>query len=96
MGLETRQLAEEMIAFGLRAKITCIDPSKLPREFAGRTFDTELLAELPDDIDPCGENGEFHSFTYQDPMFSDNIPIQQGEIVERDGFVFADILLCGQ
>ncbi len=90
-GLDTQQLAADMIASGLKAKITCVDPRKLPGKLAGRTFDREFLQELPADVDPCGENGEFHSFTYQGPMFKNNIPIQLGEIVERDGFVFADI-----
>ena len=90
-GLDTHQLAEDMIESGLKAKITCVDPRKLPGKLAGRTFDREFLQELPADVDPCGENGEFHSFTYQGPMFKNNIPIQLGEIVERDGFVFADI-----
>jgi len=90
-GLDTRQLAEDMIASGLKAKITCVDPKKLPGKMAGRTFDREFLEELPTGVDPCGENGEFHSYAYQGPMFKKNISIQLGEIVERDGFVFADI-----
>jgi uncharacterized protein (TIGR00290 family) len=89
--LPTPELAAEMIAGGLRAKITCVDPKVLPREFAGREFDAELLRDLPSGVDPCGENGEFHSFVYAGPMFSKPIPVEVGEIVERDGFVFADL-----
>jgi uncharacterized protein (TIGR00290 family) len=91
-GLPTRELALEMIAAGLRARLTCIDPRTLPRDFAGREFDAALLADLPPGADPCGENGEFHSFVYAGPMFSQPIPVELGEIVERDGFVFADLL----
>jgi len=89
--IPTRELAENMIATGLRAKITCIDPKVLPREFAGREFDHAFLKDLPDGVDPCGENGEFHSFVYDGPMFSKALSVRMGEIVERDGFVFADL-----
>ncbi len=89
--IPTRQLAAEMVASGLKAKITCIDPKVLPVEFAGRDFDFEFLAYMPSGIDPCGENGEFHSFVYDGPGFSVPIDISVGEIVERDGFVFADL-----
>ena len=92
-GLDTRRLAEEMIASGLRARIVCVDPKKLAREFAGREFDADFLRDLPAGVDPCGENGEFHSVVYAGPMFRAAIPIEAGEIVERDGFVFADLLL---
>ena len=88
----TRALAEEMIAGGLRARITCIDPRVLPPTFAGRAFDADLLADLPGSVDPCGENGEFHTFAWDGPMFRHPIPIELGEVVERDGFVFADLL----
>ncbi len=88
--IPTDRLAREMIDGGLRARLTCIDPI-LPREFAGREFDLALLNALPDGVDPCGENGEFHSFCYAGPMFRHPIAIQSGEIVERDGFIFADI-----
>jgi diphthamide synthase (EF-2-diphthine--ammonia ligase) len=87
----TRELADEMIAGGLRAYLTCVDPRKLDRSFAGRTFDGALLADLPAACDPCGENGEFHSFACAGPMFSAPIPVRPGEVVERDGFVFADL-----
>ncbi len=88
----TRGLAEEMIAAGVKARLTCVDPRKLGREFAGRDFDGELLAALPEGVDPCGENGEFHSFVYASPAFSAPIAVRAGEVVERDGFVFADVL----
>jgi uncharacterized protein (TIGR00290 family) len=89
---DTRQLAEEMLAGGLSAYLTCVDPRKLDRSFAGRRFDAQLLADLPPGIDPCGENGEFHSFANEGPMFRQKIPVSVGEIVERDSFVFADLL----
>jgi len=76
----------------LRARLTCIDPRKLPAAFAGRDFDAALLADLPPEIDPCGERGEFHSFAYDGPMFAGAVAIRAGEVVERDGFVFADLL----
>jgi uncharacterized protein (TIGR00290 family) len=90
--MPTPALAREMIDAGLRAKITCVNPKVLAREFVGRDFDTNFLADLPAGIDPCGENGEFHTFVYDGPMFSRPIPVQAGEIVERDGFVFADFV----
>jgi uncharacterized protein (TIGR00290 family) len=91
-GRPTRSLAEEMIATGQKAVITCVDPKKIPATFAGRKFDSSFLCDLPPEIDPCGENGEFHSFVYDSPLFKSPVPIQQGEIVERDGFIFADVL----
>lgn len=91
-GRDTRRLAEEMIEGGLSAHLTCVDPRKLDRSFAGRRFGAELLAELPAGVDPCGENGEFHSFANEGPMFREKIPVTVGEIVERDSFVFADLL----
>ena len=91
-GKPTRELALEMIASGLQAKITCVDPRALPREFAARDFDRTFLDDLPPGVDPCGENGEFHSFVYNGPMFRRPVSISVGEIVERDGFVFADLL----
>lgn len=81
-----------MIAGGLRARLTCVDPNRLPLSFAGRAFDPELLRDLPQGIDPCGEAGEFHTFVYDGPMFARPIPITLGEIVTRDGFIFADLL----
>jgi len=91
-GIETRALAEAMIAGGLRAYLTCVDPRKLERGFAGRRFDGELLADLPSSVDPCGENGEFHTFACAGPMFGADVLVTVGEIVEREGFVFADLL----
>jgi uncharacterized protein (TIGR00290 family) len=91
-GKNTRRLAEEMLAGGLSAFLTCVDPRKLDRTFAGRRFDADLLRELPPSVDPCGENGEFHTFANAGPMFEREIPLEAGEIVERDGFVFADLL----
>ena len=91
-GLPTRRLALDMIQAGLRAKVTCVDPKRLAPEFAGRDFDASFLEDLPEGVDPCGENGEFHSFVYAGPMFQRPVPIQLGEIVERDGFVFADLI----
>lgn len=89
---DTRRLAEEMIAGGLVSHLTCVDPRKLGREFAGRRFDADLLEALPQNVDPCGENGEFHTFASAGPMFHGPIAVERGEIVERDGFVFADLL----
>jgi uncharacterized protein (TIGR00290 family) len=89
---DTRELAREMLVGGLSAYLTCVDPRKLDRTFAGRRFDAMLLAAMPPDIDACGENGEFHTFANAGPMFCREIPVAVGEIVERDGFVFADLL----
>ena len=89
----THELAREMIAAGLRARVTCVDPKQLPASFAGREFDAAFLADLPPGADPCGERGEFHTFAYDGPMFSRPVPIRSGEILERDGFVFADLML---
>jgi uncharacterized protein (TIGR00290 family) len=91
-GRDTRALAEEMIESGLRARLTCVDPRQLPRCFAGREFSRELLHDLPKGVDPCGENGEFHSFAWDGPMFREPVPVRGGDVVERDGFVFADLL----
>lgn len=91
-GIPTGALAEEMMTNGLRARLTCVDPSKVPAEFAGREWDRTLLQELPKTVDPCGENGEFHSFCWAGPMFQGEIPVQVGERVERDGFVYADLI----
>jgi len=92
-GRDTRELSREMVRSGLRACITCVDPSRLDRSFAGRVYDEQFLGDLPDGVDPCGENGEFHSFAFDGPMFAAAIPIAGGEVVERDGFVFADVTL---
>lgn len=90
--MPTVSLARDMICSGLRAKLVCVDPSKLAPDFAGRDFDSQLLADLPDGVDPCGENGEFHSFVYGGPMFTQEIPVVAGERVERDGFWFCDVM----
>jgi diphthamide synthase (EF-2-diphthine--ammonia ligase) len=90
--IPTQQLSRDMIAAGVRAKITCVDPSKLAKSFVGRDYDLQLLQALPAGVDPCGENGEFHTFVYDAPVFSRPIGVQTGEVVERDGFVFADLL----
>ena len=87
----TIDLARAMIDGGLRAYLTCVDPRRLPARFAGHAFDAALLADLPEGVDPCGENGEFHTFVCDGPMFSHAIDVSVGEIVERDGFVFADL-----
>jgi uncharacterized protein (TIGR00290 family) len=92
-GADTAALAREMVASGLAARITCVDPAVLDRRFAGRDFDAALLAELPANIDPCGERGEFHTCAYAGPMFSHDIAIATGETVERDGFVFTDLTI---
>jgi uncharacterized protein (TIGR00290 family) len=89
--IPTADLARTMIASSLRAKITCVDPRVLPKKFAGRDFDSQFLGDLPPGIDPCGENGEFHSFVYHAPGFRHPIDVSVGEVVERDGFVFADL-----
>jgi uncharacterized protein (TIGR00290 family) len=89
---DTPVLARLMIESGLKARLTCVDPRVLDPSFAGREFDAQLLSDLPSDIDPCGERGEFHTFAYDGPMFNGPIPIASGIIVQRDGFVFADLL----
>jgi uncharacterized protein (TIGR00290 family) len=91
-GLPTRALAQEMIACGTRAKLTCVDTGKLDRSFAGREFDEALLAALPEEVDACGERGEFHSFVYAGPMLNAVLPVSVGETVVRDQFVFADLI----
>jgi uncharacterized protein (TIGR00290 family) len=90
--MPTGMLAGEMIATGVRAKLTCIDSEQIDPRFAGREFDAELLSELPPSADPCGENGEFHSFVYAGPMFREPIAIRAGEIIRRDQFTYADFL----
>jgi uncharacterized protein (TIGR00290 family) len=90
-GTDTTRLAREMIAGGLVAHIVCLDPRKLSERLAGRRFDKGLLADLPGGVDPCGENGEFHTFASGGPMFSRAIPVTPGDVVTRDGFVFCDL-----
>ena len=88
----TDRLALEMIDAGIRAVLTCVDPQQVASELAGRAFDADLLAALPSSADPCGENGEFHTFVWDAPGFSSPITVEVGEIVTRDGFVFADVV----
>ncbi|MGC1374188.1 MAG: ATP-binding protein [Candidatus Sulfotelmatobacter sp.] len=91
-GLPTRELAREMIASGVRAKLTCIDTTRLKRSFAGCEFDEAFLSDLPAAVDPCGERGEFHSFVYAGPMLNTEFPVTVGQLVVRDQFVFADVV----
>jgi uncharacterized protein (TIGR00290 family) len=91
-GEDTSALSRWFIANGFRATLTCVDPRALPADFVGRAYDEALLAELPPEVDPCGENGEFHTFVHDAPNFRQSIPISVGERVERDGFFFADLL----
>lgn len=91
-GIPTRALARDMVRGGLKARITCVDPRQIDPAFVGRSFDCSFFDELPDGVDPCGERGEFHSFAHDGPMFAHPIPVQIGEVVTRDGFVFADLL----
>jgi uncharacterized protein (TIGR00290 family) len=93
-GRNTTTLARAMVTGGLRARLTCVNPRVLDQTFAGRDFDASLLDELPASVDPCGERGEFHSFAYDGPMFSRPIAIQSGEVVEREGFVFQDLVIA--
>ncbi len=94
-GQPTRALAHEMIKYGTRAKLTCIDTAKLDRSFVGREFDEAFLSALPNEVDPCGERGEFHSFVYAGPMLNAILPISVGKTVVHDPFVFADITRNG-
>jgi len=91
-GIPTDKLSREMIRDGLRAVITCVDPKQLPQEFIGREYDESFLDDLPGGVDPCGENGEFHSFVFDAPNFVRPIEISLGEVVQRDGFVFVDVV----
>lgn len=89
---DTRRLARDMISSGLRARVVSLDPRAIARDLIGREFDADLLDDLPSMADPCGENGEFHTFAYAGPMFDAPIDVATGAIVERDGFVFADLV----
>jgi uncharacterized protein (TIGR00290 family) len=91
-GRDTAALAREVVAGGLRAVLTCVDPRQAPPRLAGRAYDASLLAELPATVDPCGERGEFHTFAWDGPMFARPVPVAAGEVVEREGFVFADLV----
>ncbi len=94
-GIPTAKLASEMLSAGLRARLATVDLAKLDQSFAGRNFDNALLADLPEGIDPCGENGEFHTFVTQGPMFRESVEVEVGETIVRDGFAFADLVLAG-
>lgn len=91
-GVPTGELAREMMDGGLRARLTCVDPRHLDASFAGREFDASLLNDLPPNVDPCGERGEFHSFAYAGPMFSRSIPVRYSHTVVRDGYAYAELL----
>ncbi len=91
--LDTRRLIQDMWTGGVRSRIVCLDPKKLPSSFAGRDLDRTVVDEFPAGTDPCGENGEFHTFVYEGPMFAHAIPVQNGEAVTRDGFVFMDLFM---
>jgi len=91
-GIPTDQLIREMLAGGLKTMVTCIDPKQISEDFVGKERNADFLAILPENVDPCGEKGEFHSFAFDGPMFNEKIDIRVGDIVHRDGFVFADIL----
>jgi uncharacterized protein (TIGR00290 family) len=91
----TAELAREMLGAGVRAHVTCVDPAQVPRELAGRLWDRTLIDELPKTADPCGENGEFHTFVSAGPMLVRPVAVECGPVVERDGFVFADLVLEG-
>jgi uncharacterized protein (TIGR00290 family) len=88
---DTRGLAQDFCALGFRAIAVCVDPKKLSREFAGRELDESFFHDLPPGVDACGENGEFHTFVYDGPIFSSAIAVERGEVVERDGFYFCDL-----
>jgi uncharacterized protein (TIGR00290 family) len=88
----TDRLAREMISSGLRAVVTCVDPQHLPLSFAGREFNQQFLADLPGQVDPCGEHGEFHTFAFAGPMFEKSVSVEIGAVVEREGFGYADVL----
>ena len=90
-GIPTDKLSREMISSGLRAVITCIDPKQIPNDFVGKEYNESFLNDIPEGVDPCGENGEFHSFVFYGPMFKEQIEISFGDVVHRDGFVFMDI-----
>jgi uncharacterized protein (TIGR00290 family) len=89
---DTRSLAREIIFSGIVAHVTCVDPRRLDRSFAGRRFDEGFLDDLPRDVDPCGENGEFHTVVSDGPMFSAPIPVSIGPVIERENFIYADVV----
>lgn len=89
---EAAMLVKQMLDAGLQAVLTCVDPKQLDRTFVGRRYDHNLLSEIPPNVDPCGERGEFHTFCHAGPMFAAEIAVQVGEIITRDGFYFADLI----
>ena len=91
--VDTRELAARFIRDGFRAYTACIDPGKLDKSFVGRELDSNFFRDLPEDVDPCGENGEFHTFVFDGPIFRSPIPVHTGQVVERDSFIFCDLLL---
>ena len=93
--INTQELAPRFVQQGFRAITVCVDPAKLPKSFAGRELDTAFFNELPTEVDPCGENGEFHTFVHAGPIFKTPIPVRTGQIVERDSFVYCDLLPDG-
>lgn len=93
-GIPTDELACQMVSSGLRARLTCVDPRHLSADFCGRIFDETLLRDLPENVDPCGERGEFHSFACAGPMFAAPIPVEHTETVERDGFIYGELMLA--
>jgi len=92
-GIPTDELSRKMVASGLRAQLTCIDPKQIPEEFARCEYNLDFIESLPEGVDPCGENGEFHSFAFAGPMFKEPIAIEVGETITRDGFIFTDVVL---
>lgn len=95
-GRPTDRLAHEFIGKGHRSILVCVDPKAVPAHFAGRLYDAALLRELPPDVDPCGENGEFHTFAFDGPLFAHPVAFEKGEVVERDGFIFCDLIPVSQ
>lgn len=91
-GRDTSELAREFVAAGFEAVVACVDPNRLDSSFAGRTFDDDFLRALPAGVDPCGENGEFHTFVHAGPIFAGPIACETGELVEREGMVFCDLV----
>ena len=94
-GRDTGALAREFVNVGFEAVVCCLDPSKLDPSFAGRSYDADFLADLPEEVDPCGERGEFHTFVHAGPALSERVRLTVGEVVERDGFVFCDLVARG-
>lgn len=93
-GANTTTLANVMLANDLLAYLTCVDPQQLPKTFAGHKFDNNFLSQLDNKVDPCGENGEFHTFVYSGPMFKSDVPVIIGDTINKDGFIFTDLMLA--